>query len=178
MNNILKGKRLLLRALEPEDLNLLYRWENDTSIWEISETLSPVSRFILKKYLANSHKDIYETRQLRMMIQLQEENRPIGTIDLFDFDHFHQRAAVGILIAESEERRKGYALEALELLLSYCSRILKLHQLYCTISVDNQSSLELFQKAGFKITGTRLKWNYRDDGFADEHFLQIFFPSN
>lgn len=171
-NNILYGEKVLLRALEPGDLELLYRWENDTEIWNISETLSPVSRFILKRYLENAHKDIFATGQLRMMIQRRENGQAVGTIDLFDFDHFHKRAAVGILIAEKSERRKGYASEALALLKNYCFEVLKLHQLFCSISVDNTSSLDMFHSAGFQITGTRKEWNWKGDGFTDEHFLQ------
>ncbi len=173
-NNILYGEKILLRALEPGDLEFLYRWENDTEIWNISETLSPVSRFILKRYLENAHKDIFATGQLRMMIQRRDSDQPVGTIDLFDFDHFHKRAAVGILVAEKSERRKGYASEALVLLKNYCFEVLKLHQLFCSISVENTSSLDMFRKAGFQITGTRKEWNWKGNGFSDEHFLQVF----
>ncbi|MEX0986288.1 MAG: GNAT family N-acetyltransferase [Bacteroidales bacterium] len=173
-DNILHGTTVYLRALEPEDLEHLFRWENDTDIWNISDTLSPISRFIMKRYIQNSHKDIYETRQLRLMIQLNKEEKPIGTIDLYDFNHFHKRAAVGILIAEKGERRKGYASDALNILVKYCFSVLRLHQLYCSISVDNLSSIELFIKAGFLVTGTRKEWNWNGERFNDEHFLQRF----
>jgi diamine N-acetyltransferase len=172
-DNILLGNNIQLRALEPEDLELLYQWENDTDIWNISETLSPVSRFILKRYLENAHKDIFETKQLRLIIQLTEKTQPVGTIDLFDFDHFHKRAAIGILIGEKSERRQGYASEALEILKNYCFKVLKIHQLYCSIAIDNTSSLDLFKKAGFVVTGTRKDWNWNGESFKDEHFLQL-----
>ncbi len=172
-DSIFTGTKIFLRALEPEDLNLLYKWENDTDIWNVSETLSPVSRFILKRYIENAHKDIFETKQLRLVIQLKAENKPVGTIDLFDFDHFHKRAAVGILISEKDERRQGYAAEAIEIIKKYCFEVLGIHQLYCSISVSNNSSLELFLKAGFIITGTRKEWNWMGDSFKDEHFLQL-----
>jgi diamine N-acetyltransferase len=173
-SSILHGQKVFLRALEPEDLKLLFRWENDTEIWNISDTLSPVSRYILKKYIENSYKDIYETKQLRLIIQLTQEDKPVGTIDLFDFDPFNSRAAVGILIAEKEERRKGYAMEALELVKKYSFDILKINQLYCSILTENSSSLDLFQKAGFIITGTRREWSWNGNGFKDEYFLQLF----
>ena len=162
-----------MRALEPEDLELLYKWENDTEIWSISETLSPISRFILKRYLENAHKDIFATRQVRLVIQLKTGKKPVGTIDLFDFDPFHKRAAVGILIAEKDERRKGYAEEALRILKRYATEVMKIHQLYCTISADNTSSLELFEKVGFHVSGTRKSWNWNGEDYMDEHFLQM-----
>jgi diamine N-acetyltransferase len=172
INDLLTGSRIKLRALEDADLEFLYRWENDTSIWDVSETLSPVSKYILKKYLENIHKDIYETKQLRLMIQLIKEDMPIGTIDLYDFDPLHRRSAVGILIAEKDERKKGYASEALSILILYCREVLKLHQLYCNISSDNKSSLELFQQSGFEISGNRKDWKWDGKKFMDEHFLQ------
>jgi diamine N-acetyltransferase len=172
-NSLLVGSKIQLRALEPEDLELLYNWENDTEIWNVSETLSPISRFILKRYLENSHKDIFETKQLRLVIQLIDNKKAIGTIDLFNFDPYHKRAAVGVLIADKSNRKKGYASESLKILLNYCKEILKLHQLYCSISIDNETSLELFQQTGFEISGTRKEWNWIGTGFSDEYFLQI-----
>jgi len=105
----MKFEDIKLRALEPEDLELLYEWENNDSYWLISNTLSPFSKFTLKRYLENSHKNVYETGQLRLMIDLIKEKKTIGTIDIFDFDPFHKRAGLGILIADEGQRRKGYA---------------------------------------------------------------------
>ena len=105
----MKYEKISLRALEPEDLELLYEWENNDSYWELSNTFSPFSKYTLKRYLENSHKNIYETGQLRLMIDLIDEKKTIGTIDLFDFDPFHKRAGLGILIAPDTYRRKGYA---------------------------------------------------------------------
>ena len=58
-----------LRALEPEDLECLYQWENDMDLWEVSDTLTPFSLFTLKKYIETCHLDIYTTKQLRLMIE-------------------------------------------------------------------------------------------------------------
>ena len=62
----MKYKDIMLRALEPEDLELLYEWENNEIYWTLSNTVAPFSKFILKRYLENSHKNIYETGQLRL----------------------------------------------------------------------------------------------------------------
>src|SRR4030042_3324224 len=102
----MKYKEIRLRALEPEDLELLYEWENNNSYWIISNTVTPFSKYTLKRYLRNSHKNIYETGQLRLMIDHISDKVTIGTIDIFDFDAFHNRAGLGILIANEEFRRK------------------------------------------------------------------------
>jgi diamine N-acetyltransferase len=172
----MKYEEIRLRALEPEDLELLYEWENNDSNWVISNTIAPFSRFTLKRYLENSHRSIYETGQLRLMIDIIENKETIGTIDLFDFDPFHKRAGVGILIASENHRRKGYASMALTCLSNYCFRTLHLHQLYCNIHSTNTESMALFQKQGFVQTGIKKDWLCDSEGYYDEHIYQMINP--
>ena len=171
--NKLENKTINLRAPEPEDLDLLYLWENNTDVWRISGTLVPFSRFVLKQYLENAGKDIFEMKQQRLIIQLNSNKRPVGAIDLFDFDPYHSRAGVGILIAEPSDRRKGYAREALETILDYCFQVLHLHQVYCNIASGNSASLKLFTAAGFEVVGEKKEWLNTVDGFEGELLLQL-----
>ena len=163
--------------MEPEDLELLYEWENDTSYWIISNTVVPFSKYTLKLYLENSHKDIYETGQLRLMIDHIPDNVSIGTIDLFDFDPFHKRAGLGILIARQDYRRKGYASMALKCLVDYCFKTLQLHQIYCNILANNCESMDLFKKIGFVQSGLKKDWIKTSDGYLDEYMFQMINPN-
>jgi diamine N-acetyltransferase len=169
------GKDVNLRAVEPADLDLLYELENNTEWWHLSNTVTPFSRFVLEQYIMNAHLDIYSTKQLRLMIEIIVDEKPvtIGTIDLFEFDPVNLRAGVGILVAK-EWQSKGFASEALSLLVDYGFNTLNLHQLYCGICTDNESSLKLFQKQGFRITGTREQWVRNRQQWVDEYFLQLF----
>ena len=170
---ILRGDGVLLRAVEPEDLELLYRWENEEENWKLSNTLVPYSRFTLRRYIANSHRSLWETGQLRLMIDSTEEKRTIGTIDLYDFDHYHMRAGVGILIADIADRRKGYARAALGCLVNYAFTTLGLHQLWCNIIEGNEESMKLFRSQGFTICATRREWVRSGDRFVTEYMLQM-----
>ena len=169
----MKYKNIILRALEPEDLELLYKWENDDKYWLISNTSSPFSKYTLKRYIENSHKSIYETGQLRFMIELIEDKIAIGTIDIFEFDPFHKRAGIGILIANEAYRRKGYGFMSLTCLIQYCFETLQLHQLYCNILATNKESLELFKKMGFTESGIKKDWVLTAKGYVDELMLQL-----
>jgi len=173
----MKYKEIRLRALEPEDLELLYTWENNVSHWIISSTVTPFSKYTLKRYLENSHKDIYETGQLRLMIDHIADNTTIGTIDIFDFDPFHKRAGVGILIANENYRRKGFATMALKCLIDYSFVTLQLHQLYCNILANNFESMELFKKSGFVQSGIKKDWIKTPDGYLDEYLFQLISPN-
>ena len=103
---LLKGQQINLRALEKEDLNFLYELENNTDVWEISGTVTPYSKDVLTFYLENAHRDIYEVKQLRLVIS-NTDNKPLGLIDLYDFDPKHKRAGVGIVVVNEAERNKG-----------------------------------------------------------------------
>lgn len=170
---MLSRKKVILRALEMSDLDNLYKWENDTSIWNLGNTVTPFSKDILIKYLENSLLDIYTTKQLRLAIDTINSEKCIGFIDLFDFDPKNNRAGVGIIIADKDERHKGYASESLKLLIDYCFNILELHQIYCNICSNNESSLNLFKNNNFTIEGKKQEWVKTSGGYIDEYFLQL-----
>ena len=110
---MLRSDNLILRAMELEDADILYGWENDMSIWHLSNTLTPFSRFTLEQYVMNAHQDFYTIKHLRMMIDLTDSpqgQKTIGSIDLFEFEPNHMRAGVGILL-HKDYRKKGYASE-------------------------------------------------------------------
>ena len=171
-----ENRGISLRAVEPEDLELLYRWENDISLWRQGNTLVPYSRSTIKKYIETSALSIYETGQLRLMIDITAEERTIGTIDLYSFDHFHGRAGVGILIADPSDRKKGYASAALEALIYYAFDTLALHQLWCNILESNIESMRLFTAHNFILCGSRKEWIKTASGYETEHTLQLINP--
>ncbi|WP_299117200.1 GNAT family N-acetyltransferase [uncultured Winogradskyella sp.] len=167
----LKGEHIYLRALEPEDLNFVHKVENDTSLWHLSDTQTPYSRFLIKKYLENAQQDIFEAKQLRLAICTNDDNT-IGLIDVFDFNVKNKRAGIGILIQDESDRYKGYGREALKLLSDYCFKTLHLHQVYANISEHNKASLKLFEGNGFKIIGLKKDWSFDGNGFLNEYILQ------
>lgn len=167
----LKGKHIYLRALEPEDLDFVFEIENDESFWELSSTQTPYSRYVIKKYLENAHKDIYEVKQLRLVISSYEDE-PLGLIDFFDFDFKNKRAGIGIIIKDSRERGKGYGAEAIELLVNYGFNHLNLHQVYCNVSEANDASIKLFKSQKFEKVGLKKEWNFSNKGFKNEYLFQ------
>jgi len=168
----LKGEHIYLRALEPEDLEFIHTIENDESFWEISSTQTPYSKFLIKQYLENAHKDIYEVKQLRLVIS-SFKDEPLGMIDIFDFDFKNNRAGIGILIKETKDRKQGFGEEALKLLIDYCFSHLHLHQLYCNISEENTASINLFTNQEFKKIGLKEDWNLVDGAYKNEYLFQL-----
>lgn len=169
----LKGENIYLRALEPNDLEFVYAMENDQSIWEVSNTQTPYSRFLVKQYLENAHQDIYEAKQLRLAICQDHDFPALGLIDLFDFDPKNNRAGVGIVIQGNENRKQNIGSEALELLIQYSFHHLNLHQLYANIGTENEASKALFTKFGFQNIGTKKDWILVNGVYKDEAVFQL-----
>ena len=174
----LKGNTVYLRALEPEDLEFVYTIENDEAIWEVSNTQTPYSLFLIRQYLENAHQDIYEAKQLRLAICKNGSFEAIGLIDLFDFDPRNQRAGIGIVIQNPENRSSGIGKESLGLLIEYCFTQLQLHQLYANIGVENTASINLFTIFGFQCVGVKKDWNRFQNHYADEALYQLINPKN
>lgn len=171
--NYLTGKQIELRAVEPEDLDALYRWENDSSLWIYGSTVSPFSRYLLKQYIENYTADITRDKQLRLIIMRKESRQVIGAIDCFDYDITNRKAAIGLLI-DPDHKRQGFGRDALETFVEYAFRFLHLHQLYVHIPVCNTASIALFRTCGFHES-TRLKdWIRLPHGYADALIFQKF----
>lgn len=169
----LQGNTIFLRALEPEDLAFIYHIENDETIWEVSNTQTPYSKFLITQYLENAHQDIYEAKQLRLAICKNENLEAIGLIDLFDFDPKNKRAGVGIIIQNEVDQNNGFGKEALGLMINYAFHQLQLHQLYANIGTENLASLALFKTFGFEKIGVKKDWNFTNNSFHDEVLLQL-----
>lgn len=168
---MLKGTTISLRALDKDDLDFLYQIENDTEVWEVSGTITPYSRGVLKLYLENAHRDIYEVKQLRLAI-CNKKNEAIGLIDLYDFDPKNKRAGLGVIVADKKNRNKGVGAEAISLLCHYAFSTLGLHQIYANILEENKTSIGLFEKMGFQKVGVKKDWVFSNNSFKNELLFQ------
>ena len=83
-----------LRALEPQDVDLLYVWENDVEVWRVSGTIAPLSYERLQRFVEEQNYDLNASRQVRFIVEV--EGRAVGTVDIFDFEPQHQRFGLGV----------------------------------------------------------------------------------
>jgi diamine N-acetyltransferase len=174
MSQLLSNDIITLRALEPTDLDTLYQWENDTALWVVSDTVAPYSREALWHYLEQYTGDIYAQRQLRLMVTLNQDGTPVGTVDFLNFDPLNNRAELGLFIAP-EHRGKGLGRQALDLLTAYSREHIGLRQLYVFIAVDNEVCLNLFEDYGYRRVGIINSWVKRGNTYRDVALLQMVF---
>ncbi len=165
--------KINLRAIEPEDLDLLYRIENDRKLWNVGLSNVPYSRYTLHDYIANASDDIYVDRQVRMIVE-NESGETIGIVDVVNFDPKNCRAEVGLIILDAF-RRQGYGCSVLEHIADYALNVLHLHQLFAFIDVQNEASLNLFRKMGYNESDIINDWLYDGKEYHNVALMQLLF---
>ncbi|QZT39034.1 GNAT family N-acetyltransferase [Halosquirtibacter xylanolyticus] len=176
MQSFFDTHHLNLRPVEPEDIDTLYQWENNTTLWEVGQSSIPFSRYVLKQYVETINDDIFAAQQLRLIIEEKSSKEVLGAVDLYDFDPLHRRAGIGILIFSNKYQRRGYATEALEAIEKYAFHFLGLHQIYATVTDDNSASIKLFERLDFEHTSTKKDWIRRGGKWMDQLLFQKITP--
>lgn len=142
----MSNSSILLRKLQPSDLQFLIKVETDPENLQFSGEEELPSIAELEAYL-NSEHDIILHDQLRLVIEFNRTQ--VGFIDLFDVDFTHLKASVGIIVDE-EFRRKGLAEAALKELRKFAMEQ-KIQTLWAKCQSWNLPSVNLFRKSGFQI---------------------------
>lgn len=154
---------LRIRACEPEDLEVMYELENDPSLWDVSCTTVPYSRYILRQYLEQATGDMFTDKQVRFMVERMTDGKVLGCVDLTNYEPLHDRAEIGMAVL-SDHQGQGIGRRALRLLCQYAYTHLHLHQIVAYIPADNEACLQMFHSEGF-TSHLRLKdWLRCADG--------------
>ena len=169
---MIEGQICYLRAVDPTDIDILYEWENDTTIWKDSDTRHPINRIAIEQLAVQATVDVYETRQTRLMVCNKETGIAVGCVDMFDFDPHNMHCGIGIM-TESQYQQQGYATEAIKLMCNYLFDTLGMNTIYATMRMSNHVSMHLFEKCGFNLTGVKHSWIRVGKHFEDEAFMQI-----
>jgi len=161
-----------LRAMEPEDLELLYQIENNEEAWSVGVSNVPYSKYVLRDYIASSHNDIYEDGQVRLLIE-NADGITVGVLDLVNFDPRSQRAELGIIILKAH-RGKGYGQAAIRRIFDHSRQVLHLRQIYAYVDVGNKDSIRCLTSVGFKETALLRDWFFVQGEFKDAVIMQFF----
>ena len=175
MNKIvyrLLGNKIGLRSLNKEDASGdYYNWLQSPEIVEILTTQKfPTSRENLENYIQNNNNAGVEA--LFGICHLKT-NKLLGTVRLSNFDWISGTASIGIIIGDKNARGKGFAKEALLLIISYAFNTLNLQKIYAGVASNNTPSLALFNSIMEK-EGIRKNHVFSKGSLHDEHMFAIF----
>lgn len=154
-----------LRAIEPEDLDLMYILENDQRMRDCTATTVPLSRYALHQYIMENTGDLYRDSQVRMAILDPVTSSACGFLDITDFVPRHRRAQIGIALMQDVTGR-GLATKALEEASDY-ARSQGLSQLYAIVAIYNAPARALFRRAGYAEANVLVDWILQDGQYTD-----------
>lgn len=172
MNNDTLLPDIRLRAMELEDLDLLYTIENDMTMWDVCTSNVPYSKAALTEFITRNTSDIYADRQLRLIVE-NGVGQPVGIVDILNYEPRFERAEVGVVILK-EHRHHGYAAAALRQVVQYAINVIHLHQLYAIVAIDNHSSMTLFKNEGFMPSAELKDWIRTGNDFKNAVVMQLF----
>ncbi|NQD38057.1 GNAT family N-acetyltransferase [Permianibacter sp. IMCC34836] len=165
------GKKVLIRAIEETDLELLHRWANDPAIWyQLGGWHFPSNRHEQQKWFESLSSN---STQQRFAITT-EEHGLIGTTNLVDIDWKNNHAFHGMMLGDKDIRGKGYGIDSIMAIMRYAFEELHLARLDGSMIEYNQISLNIYlNRCGWIVEGRQRNWYYRQDRYWDRILVGI-----
>jgi len=160
------GEKVILRALERKDNDVLLKMINDPETEDgICGCSFPVSPEGQEEWYSSLKNDPHLLRCI--IADRKEPAKALGTVILSDIDYVNGTAQIHIKIVCGEQRRKGYGTDAVMALREYAFDVLRLHCIYAEIISYNEKSKGLFQKCGFRCDGVLRSRVYKKGTYWD-----------
>ncbi len=169
---ILRSRRILLRAAEPDDLPLFVEWLNDADVRETLGGSAPISAISEETWFEDLQKEQGKTRW-HFTICLRGDGRPIGFGGLHSVDSVNGQAELGIGIGDRSLWNQGYGSEAVGTLLDFGFGELRLHRVVLHVFAGNDRAQHVYQKLGFSHEGTLRQAMYQHGRHIDVHVMGI-----
>ncbi len=162
------GKKVILRALEKEDLTNCWKWINDPEIIEGVLIVFPMSKYEEEKWY---EKSIGDERNKYFAIEVDKKH--IGNIGLHEIDWINRKAALGIMIGEKDYLNKEYGTDAIKTILKFAFGNLNLNKIHLTVFEYNKGAVRCYEKCGFKKEGAMREDIFRDGRYYNTLFMSI-----
>jgi len=162
------GKRIYLSPINADDVDTYIKWMNETVARSFGQYPLVVSSKSDLKWLFEPPTDMQ-----RYAMVLIDGDAMIGSISIHNIDHLNRNAFIGIFIGEEEHRSKGYGAEAIRLILAYGFKTLNLHNIMLSVKADNEEGIACYKKVGFRETGRRREWVYKDGKYIDVLYMDM-----
>lgn len=159
------GKKVRLRAVEEEDLEMLRQLTNSPDFEKMIVGWSfPISKREQAQWFINCKNGL---DVLRYTIETEEDG-PVGLIGLRDIDWKNGVATgLGMRIAKKEIRTRGLATDAWMTLMRYAFDELRLNRVNGSALSYNKASLRVCEKVGFKVEGVKRQAVYKNGAYID-----------
>jgi ribosomal-protein-alanine N-acetyltransferase len=166
----LVGKEIFLRPATPEDIANFHHWFIQSE--PQSQTVHPMPFLTIPEASERFKKSEKNTDRESFTIVRKEDKTPIGKISFFNFNSLNLSAELGILI-DPDERQRGYAKEAMMVLMKYLFSYRNLNKVYAETAAFNGSAVKLLESLNFKKDGTLRSHHFYDGEFHNKFIYSL-----
>jgi UDP-4-amino-4,6-dideoxy-N-acetyl-beta-L-altrosamine N-acetyltransferase len=167
---MLQCDRLILRAIEEDDLPLIAGWRNDPGVYEFFYEYIPISR---RQQAIWYESQLKNPKEINLVVSTPE-GKAIGTVSIYNIDFRNRKAEWGrILIGDADFRGCGFGSMIEAMVLQYAFEHLNLHKLYCEVLEDNTIALSLYKKFGFKEEGVLREHIFKNGTYVNVVVLSM-----
>ena len=169
-HNIWQGERVRLRAIEPEDWPVYNEWNQDSDVARDCYWVPfPKSREATKKWVNDLALELPKNDAINMVIE-NLAGEFVGNINTHSCDPRSGAFKYGLAIRR-EHWRKGYAAEAIRLVLRYFFQELRYQKVTVEIYAFNVASINLHEKLGFVHEGHMRRMYFTNGQYHDSCIL-------
>lgn len=167
----IKGEKVILRAIEEKDLELLHKWSNDPEInymlggWHYPSSMQDQQKWFNNLSLnSNNQRFAIDTSDLGL----------IGMVNIVDVNWKDRRAFTGLLLGDKDMRGKGYGVDTIMTMNKYAFEELGLMRLDGSMISYNEASIAVYtKKCGWNIEGVKKNAYFRKNQWWDEVVVGI-----
>jgi RimJ/RimL family protein N-acetyltransferase len=157
---MLKGEKVLLRAMRREDLERLCQFNNDVEVELMGGGDPPIPQSLVRLQ-AEFDANVGKGGRDGTAFAIEADGLYIGGCALFNFDQVARRCELGITIGDKNYWGRGYGRDAIRTLIEYGFRHHNLHRICLTVNSTNPRAIGAYRRCGFVEEG-RLRahmWN-------------------
>lgn len=169
---MLKGERVLLRAVRRDDVEVVMGWEHEPATWRLASDAPYVPKTVadaLKDYDAGTAMRA-DAKNVPFVVEVDGE--PVGTVSLWGIDLHNRRAHLGITMGP-QARGKGYGTDAIRVLLRYAFLDRGLNRVQLETLASNEQALSAYRRAGFVQEGIAREDNWIEGRFVDQVVMSV-----
>jgi RimJ/RimL family protein N-acetyltransferase len=165
--NFWQGRRVLLRAVEPADAEHFLRWNQDSDRGRHLDFLwPPISESSLRAWVAEQAQKRLGENDAYQWMMVAPNGETVGSIVTHSCSHRDGTFSYALDVA-AEHRRKGYASEAIVLVLRYYFHELRYQKCNVAVHGNNPASVALHTRLGFLLEGTQRRSVFNHGVYSD-----------
>lgn len=162
---VIRGKQIYLRPITADDTEMVVYWRNKPAIVKNFIYRKPIRREDHENWLANK---VFKGLVHQFIVCRNEDDKPLGSVYLQNFEEEHKRAEWGLFLGEEQEYGKGIATEIAKLVQDYAFITLGMHKLVSRVLAHNKACVRMSEKAGYDQEAY-----LKEELFLDGHYEDL-----